>query len=546
MANEIFATNRFVVQVLSPVQIGEGETLNPLAFVHAGDEVLVIDEARLLRWVSSENRLTSLFANFAEKGGAIGKFLEERGKDPATLAAYRLPANLPPGAVLREIRTFMKNSENRPYLAGSSLKGSLRSALLRGALLADPEKRERADQTVAYHANQSPRPSSGGAQVDAQVFVPADVPRSKESNYDLNRVLVLHDSPPQPPEVLEVMEVQMLTYKTQGRLEIKTLPNGRPLPIHVEALPPGNAFTLDMTWQRNLLMGQAGAKDLEFKQVRSLMVYLPEYCRAASLHIIQQEIAFYHKYGAADLAGWFEKRRDQMLKSPDEIFLLPIGWGSGYDPKTITDLLDKATFETVADNLRNTSGLGRPGNRRESDWLGPELSPKSRKVVERPGKDRLPVGWVALRLMDGTGPGSKWMSQARLKLAAEKPTFPALEVSSPPQAAPKTAPQAASQPPAPARPAVKEQSVEPPVRLITTFNRPPEIGEAFQGEIFEITKGVVLLSIPGLEDTEAYAMLAPEDYPPLMRLRDGQQVRLQVISKTLEGGRAWRVRCRMI
>ena len=541
--DDILATNQLKVQALCPVHIGTGDILRSIDFVYANNTVLVLDDAKVLNWVAADRsgKLADLFVAHAESGQPIGKFLRAQGKDPAELGAYALKANLSPQARLTEVRLFMKSIQHRPYLAGSSLKGALRSSLLRGALLADPQQLNQADRTVDQAIEYSKgkyRRESGSGEVEATVFVAADVPKARYPNYDLNRVLVVHDSPPNPTRDLEVVDVQMLTVRTRGQLEIKTAGGANPISIYVEALRPKAIFTLDIAWQRNLLEGLRGASVLKFKDLQRLMVFLPEYCRAASAHIIRQEIDFYNNGGQTAMAGWFEARRDLLAQSSAETFILPLGWGSGYDPKTITDLLDKATFKAVADNLRNTRGLGRPGNNPDNTWLGPKLSPKSRKVVVDADGQFQPVGWVAVRIIPAAaGPGAGWWDAIREELADEKPSFPEQEIirsskaspaqSDMPQQPSSVSRQVKGAPAASGK--VESQPPAPKPQIIKQFNRLPLSGECFEGEVFEVRPdGSALLEISGLETRfKATAYLPPSK---LRRYRDGEVVECQVVA----------------
>ena len=176
-----------------------------------------------------------------------------------------------------------------------------------------------------------------------------------------------------------------------------------------------------------MLTGGATTEELHFDADNWLMVEVAALCRAAALNLIGQEIEFYQEYRHADVAGWYETLRDGLKGMRGQQFVLPIGWGSGYDAKTVTDLLGDEVFGYVASQYRNTKGLGHPGNSAASEWLGPALSPKSRKLVVRrdaQGKEVLvPVGWVAVNLKSLDAPSDDWQAlsaeaQAKIEGAA--------------------------------------------------------------------------------------------------------------------------------
>lgn len=119
-------------------------------------------------------------------------------------------------------------------------------------------------------------------------------------------------------------------------------------------------------------------------------------CRSASRNLIEQEIAFYQYHAgevAQEMLGWFSRLANQVQASSDDTCMLPLGWGSGYDAKTVTDLVEDTLFEQVSNRSRFTHRLGRPGG--EGAWLHSPLVPKTRKVVVLDGQ-YYPMGWVKL------------------------------------------------------------------------------------------------------------------------------------------------------
>jgi hypothetical protein len=68
------------------------------------------------------------------------------------------------------------------------------------------------------------------------------------------------------------------------------------------------------------------------------------------------------------------------------------------------------------------------------------------------------------------------------------------------------------------------------------------VGDRFKGEVFEIIGRQLLLSIPGLEDTVAYAVIEAEDNAGSKKYREGESVVCEVIGLTQEG-KTWRAQC---
>ena len=361
MQTDILSPNRIVVNTLSPLHIGTGERYQPIDFLVSKDGIVhILDDVKILQWVSGDSRLAAEFVTLAEKGNPLGAWITSHDRNPADFSAYRVKSSLQPGDAPKEILKFIKHPSHQPYLPGSSLKGSLRSSLLRGVLMENSTLRDDAGEIVTKAAEER-RKNTGSEAIEARTFVMADVQRSRYSNYDLNRLLVIRDSLPRKVDDLEIVEIR--TFSSSGHAL-----HPKNYAIYAEVLRSKLTLHLAMTWQTYLL-DQMADDVLNLDQQRRLLAFLPEFCRAASLGIISQEIDFYHNHAMPAMAGWYEKLRDLLRSSSDSVFALPLGWGSGYDAKTITDLLDEAVFEIVVDTHRNTKGLGRPGNIRDNPWL---------------------------------------------------------------------------------------------------------------------------------------------------------------------------------
>jgi hypothetical protein len=223
-----------------------------------------------------------------------------------------------------------------------------------------------------------------------------------------------------------------------------------------------------------------------------------------------------------------------LAKSDDDVFILPMGWGSGYDAKTITDLLGEETFDQVVETYKNTSGLGKPGRRREAEWLGVEDSPKSRKIIEKPTGSE-PMGWVACRFVaDGE---TDWLGERREILKGLRPEVTiSASVSVHPAPENKVAPLQTSTvaPPAPSAP-------HPEKLLVKNFTSTPKPGDHFEGVVFDVTGNDVFLQIPGLEDSEDYAVINLSGLP-IKRPRVGEKVTCKVMISKKEKN-YWRVEC---
>ena len=519
--DEYWNNSNIEVQVISPVHIGSGNRHTQLNFIFHDQKITVIDQEKLLEQVGRDERTVNQFISQVERNVSIKDILESCHLSFLDLEAYTITANV--FQVPTEVQEFIKDPFSlAPYLPGSSIKGSLRSSLLRGAFLSDNDKRECTDQKVLEtidQVNSYRRTPSASGDIEAEIFVPKNISASKRPNFDLNRAMVLTDSLPISTTHLDIIETRLLSVQKNGHLEYKLKANNEPLCVHVEAIKPKSIFRLKMRRDLRILTGFGAARTLGLHQNRysSLMSRLVEYCRLASDQLLEEEILFYHSHCRPDLESWFVEKRDLQNKANPNVFLLPIGWGSGFDTKAITDLLEANTFKEVTKTYKNTSGLGYPGQNPDMIWLGPFDAPKSRKVALR--SDKItgevilePMGWVAVRIEDKNSSAI----QEEWQRLVNQSTAPKRNYES-------------ARPEPNLRKSVSEEPIQPQPssRLVLKFDSLPEIDDLFYGHIFSIERDGIYLEIPGLTDDMAYAWL--ESPKSRRKFVDGQLILCRVV-----------------
>ncbi len=389
------------VTVLTPTHIGSGEKLSNKAFTLTGGDVVVVDEQKLVKWVSTDRRRLDSFMTFAEdERKPLSDFLRQAGVTVDDFAAYRMRNGA--SSVPRDIQQFIKQPDHRPYLPGSSFRGALRSALLRGYFLAaevsEPALAGRVVDAVRSAVEREAR--GPGQEAEAPIFVPAGgIARAKRPNYDVLRTVGFADTQSAEPSRLEVNEIRVLSAQTNGTLRFKDTPRGnQTMQIFAEMLQPGTVLRVPVTLNRALLRGVGAAGELKFKSRSTLIWGFPEYAKKAADNLAQQEVEFYEKHQRSDLADKFRGWAKELASLPEGAFLMPIGWGTGFDAKTLTDRLGDDVFEHVVQNYRNARRLGKPGG--TGKWLGRELSPKSRKVVYYADGKVEPIGWLRVSVSE--------------------------------------------------------------------------------------------------------------------------------------------------
>lgn len=300
------------------------------------------------------------------RDGMIARALGEARRPQATLAVlplYRMGRDAQPGEVL----TLIRDADNQPYIPGSSVKGAIRTALLRRLVSAG------STADLARLAMQRDR----AQLLEERAFRAATFPNREASaaNRDLLRVVRvsdLHPLPRRPPTVAFV--------ETQVRRVDR--PNEPVLSVWVEAVLRGAGFVGTVSLDARLLQ-----KWQIPPAVKDLFHHLPEVLREDGRATLQAE------HGWAD--GPFEPWAN--LQSQNAI--VPLGWGTGWLAHTIGPLLPGEQRRALANRLN----LGR----RQAPQNAP--FPRSYKVARVPINNRVhdvPVGLVSIRFEPLSGGGA--------------------------------------------------------------------------------------------------------------------------------------------
>jgi len=354
------------VELLSPLHIGTGtELLLDYDIVpHDGHTYRVDEEALLAHALLSAEAQGAAAVNRLLAGRPAAELLvaADFGDPHSPLFRYVLPGTpftTTPGAKVWE---QIKDVHDRLYLPGSSLKGALRTVLAWGLYTTQQRKPDLA---------RLGRSRSWAAQALGRDLFGMD------PNHDWLRALHVEDSQPREPA---------------GRLALRTVqvyPAG--LPIDAEVVEPGTVFHLTITVDEYGFQQQV-ARQLGWQGKRHWLEQLVKLGRSHAMERLGQEIAYHQKNGPPAALAFGQRLQElSQTLAPDE-FLLQIGWGAGWESKTLgSDLIrqDDRAFERLLSQYRMT----KERNRQPGDPF-----PKSRHLVLRDGWPTEPLGWVRVRL----------------------------------------------------------------------------------------------------------------------------------------------------
>ncbi|MBM3190565.1 MAG: type III-A CRISPR-associated RAMP protein Csm5, partial [Chloroflexi bacterium] len=263
----------------------------------------------------------------------------------------------------------IKDAYDRPYLPGSSLKGALRTVLFWG--LGTEVWRQ-----LDLHRLELSR-SWASRSWERDVF-------GRNPNYDWLRALQVADSQPLASTEAKLTLRTVRIYHGQER-------ESHVGPVTVETVDPGAAFELDIAVDEYGFQGHA-ARELGWEGQREWLSRLTEMARGHARERLAREIAFFQP-GPAAVFQFYQERQAQLQALGENELVLQLGWGAGWESKTLGSGIlgeDAEAFETLIRRYRMTQERGRrPG----------DPFPTTRALaLSASGEPTAPLGWVRIRL----------------------------------------------------------------------------------------------------------------------------------------------------
>ena len=369
---------KYQLKTITPVHIGTGETLSQIDGFYDAGRWHRINLDAVLRGIpeSDLNRLTIAMGQ---------RDFQWKGYLPMnqTSARYTLPCPEDPRET--EIREAIKHPSGRPMIPGSSIKGAVRTALL-WDLIGDSNQ-EPFKYSVNYLKEQlrrKPNRSWAGQGIERHVL-------GEDPNHDLMRTVQVSDTTPIPIEALEMGVAWTVTLNRNDRLVQKREGN-REYKTFVEQIGAEQTFDLSIKIDKSLF-GQREKHELGYsdQQERVVCEELADVCKFVAKELANVEADFFDAYYLDEIVDFYDALVQRIENLPDGAFVLPIGWGTGYRAKTVTELLTVDDDDLM--NLRKHYRLGESRSRR-GDYH-PEF-PKTRRVLYDRQRPKSPLGWVQI------------------------------------------------------------------------------------------------------------------------------------------------------
>jgi CRISPR-associated protein Csm5 len=387
---------RWFITTLTPLHIGSGERLREgFDFVSRDGALWIVQQGALFQAMLDEAfkvRTADAAQVAAEIAGmSMYQFMDNRWLRAEHfdlkrgIFAYRIPGSTSKKGRDGEVFVHIKDIQNRPYLPASSLKGALRSAVLRAVAAEDARKPE----------YQRGNPKTAASRMERRYFAAPHSDGSKFPNYDLWRALRLADSEPRPTESLTLG--QAIVYRRPA--SDRTKEKGESIPLDLEVIPPGVTFTASSWVEAWLFEDRRAASELGFgaQQKEWLTGRLRAIVNEESrLRLVEETRLFMElvKSDAAlkDTQRALKKLADEFASLADNEMLLPLGKGTGWRSKTLGRALEEKLTDGEFEQLVKDFNLGR------GKWKRGESIPYTRLLVSAAQQRLAPMGWVKIRL----------------------------------------------------------------------------------------------------------------------------------------------------
>jgi len=351
------ATYDVSLEVLSPLHIGTGEEVYP-------DADFVVERqqggGRLARVVDVDRALAEMSAQeiASIRDGRIAAAMGERLRQKCTKALIPVRGQ----ENVTRVRLLQRLSDGRPFIPGTTIKGSIRTALLRAFV--------RADQGLLQAVRGGTRATSekrAAAAVEEAAFgvgLPARGRQPQFANRDLNRAIRVSDFVPEGEAAVAFVNMSA-HHLGQG------VGRGQRIPIWCEAIEPGSRFQGAITIEVGSPVWEGMAKDRQEAVNRLFRTWWED-----GQTLLQAEEQVWARNGQVLAFLADAKQRRAVI----------LGWGGGWRSKTLGTLLGPADLQEIA---------SRYGLRR---WQGrdfPHRFPVTRKLAAS-ARGPVPPGWVAV------------------------------------------------------------------------------------------------------------------------------------------------------
>jgi len=380
-------TTNYTITCLSPVHVGTGAKLDWLDGFAADKRWWRMDIDRV---VAGGGNPVALTRAMQDPQFSWRAWLRRNNLRHADAAVYSITSWFDPGDL--EIREAIKDVYHRPYLPGSSIKGAIRTAILRCLLQDDEAVKQRLKEYLSAGIYDLQPPARFAAEPLEEELL------GSHPNRDLMRSLHVADSAPAGIKQLLLGETAVYTLRND-KLAIKT-GYGQDYRQFVEWLIPGTALDASLGID-DFLFAPAARPALRFTEGQENAVRdLARCCNDFARDLLDREQRFYAQHQASSLINDCTRLRAELDSLPAGAFLLNAGWGGGWETRTAGDVVRELLTDQEFRDLRQPYELGKSPDRYDQSYLD-HYFPHSRHLAHQGGIPRT-LGWMKFEPKEGT------------------------------------------------------------------------------------------------------------------------------------------------
>lgn len=364
--SEIGTTYQLEIEVLTPLHVGSGtKLLEGFDFTRHNGRTYRLDVDRLLtdRWPDDERQQDLLL------GRPPADLLE---KTDYTADSPFFIYSLAGEPALREIIEQIRDVQGRAYLPGSSLKGALRTALLRFVTGDKPGTIGRGD----IGPGGGPREAVKAAKAIETQWLGGD------PNRDLLRAVQVADSAPLPGAALRLQRLQMVPQ----------------LDVDVEAIERGTRLAASLRIDTWLLKQTTSGLDWT-DRARQIVQRLPEAMTMMARRRVVHEFEYHRQHQQGAAATFYGKLGEELASPqwPKNQFVMQVGFATGWRSKSVLGNLpdDAPLLEQIVHDFQMDRGGGKGRG-----YVRGQAFPKARHLAYVGGQPTLPMGWLKVRMVN--------------------------------------------------------------------------------------------------------------------------------------------------
>lgn len=364
MAKKVHSHFDITLEVLSPLHIGDGsELLRDIDYVTQGERTWIINHEALYRdYLTGDARQDDQIINTP-----VADLLKpEDFEPPFEYFEYGL-AGAP---INRPLRSFIKSGlDGNPYIPGSTIKGMLRTVFLWGMYTVRQQQPDlnRLNRSRSWAAQRLERDMLG-----------------RNANEDLFRAVHVSDSETCETRHLHVGAVSV--YPTSQK--------GKGIVVDAEVLRQTTEFHSRLSIEEYGFTNPEAAERLSWQGKQQELQRLVEYGKAFGGYRLAQEYEYYNgREGVETVSRFYNILLKQQEALGSSQFFAQLGWGTGWNSKTLNNLLTIQEHDFAHKVVRQYRL-----SRFARDFQPGQRFPMSRHVFQHNGKLVRPMGWVLVTI----------------------------------------------------------------------------------------------------------------------------------------------------